>query len=336
MRRDAIDPRDLGVPGGVASRRQWRDAGAPNEMFRDGRLLNIGNAYAVPGVLDSPLDVARLVGAMAPQGAVVAGWAAALLHGVRDAGPTMVKRLGSPILLCLGRQDHRAPVGFEILRVSLADDDIEVVDGIHVTTLARTAYDMTRFSTSLTAAVGTLDAFRCELNPSPLDVVGLGPLLERSPRGRGHPMLRRAIEMSSARSRSFTESELRTRARTLLGLTADELTVNTTLAGPDRPWELDLLDWTSGLVIEYDSKHHAGTAQRERDARKDLDVREMGLDLLRVNSQTLGSPDHALAAYLRRGQRTARLGGGAHTALRLHAARQLVELPLRKYDSAVD
>lgn len=336
MRSDAINPAMLDVPGGVATRAQWRLAGATKDMFRDGRLISAGDGmFALPEVLTSPVEVARLVGGLAPVGTVVTGWAAALLHGVRDAGPTMVKRAGAPIQLCLDRQDNRAPRGFETLRVTLDESDVDVVDGVLVTTLARTAYDMVRFSVSLPAAVAVLDAFRSELSRSSADLDELTRLQEPRRRGRGHPLLRDAMALSSTRSRSFPESRLRVRAGTILGLVPADLLVNWALLNASR-WEMDLLDATSGLVIEYDSAHHADTAQRETDAHKDLEIREQGLDIARINSITLGRSDAALAAVLRRAQRRAGLNGGARTVRQLLITGALSDPPLRNYSPAVD
>lgn len=337
MRSDAIDPVELGIPGGVATRAQWRDAGATKAMFRDGRLVRAGgNTFALPDVLTSPIEVARLVGAVAPAEAVVAGWAAALLHGVRDAGPTMQRRVGAPIQLCLARGDHRVPPGFETLRVELSPDDVQVVDGVRVTTLARTAYDMVRFNSSLPNAVAILDAFRSELNRTQLDPVELASLQAPRPRGKGHPLLRAAIPLSSTRSRSLPETRLRVRTGMALGLEPTDLAVNSVLASAESTWELDLLDRTSGLVIEYDSVHHAGTEQRDRDAQKDTDVREEGLEITRVNSVRLGRPDVELGSFLRRAQQRARRSGCASVAARLAEAGSLAERPLRVYRSAVD
>lgn len=330
-----MDPAELGVDGPTASRKEWRAAGAPNEMFRDGRLLHIGGtAYALPSALESPTAIARLVGTMAPEGAVVTGWAAALLHGVRDAGPTMIRKAGSPIQLCLARGDHRVPPGFTTLRVNLDEDDVQNLDGVRVTTMARTAYDLARFSPALPVAVGRLDAFCCVLNPDPLDIGELERLRHRRPRGRGHPLLRSAEPLVSARSRSFAESRLRVRLVRAVGLSPADLAVNITLELGSRRWELDLLDWTSGLVLEYDSAHHAAAEQRDLDSLKNLDAREAELELFRVNSPTLATPDREFAALIRRAQLKARSGGAAERAAELRANGVLLEKPLRDFRSA--
>ena len=336
MRSDAIDPTSFGVPGGLTNRKQWRLAGATNEMFRDGRLLNVGGtAYALPGVLDNPQSIARLVGALAPEGSVVTGWAAALLHGVRDAGPTMLRSAGSPVQVCLDRHDHRVPPGFSTLRVTLDADDIETVDGLSVTTPARTAYDMARFSGSLAFAVSLLDAFRCELNPHPIQLGDLAGLRTRRPRGKGHPLLRSAEPLTSPRARSMTESRLRVRVLRTLDLMPHHLGVNVFMRGISQPWELDLVDWSSGLVLEYDSVHHASTEQRERDALKDLEVHELGLERMRINSITLGKPDYEFAALVRRARLKARSIGAEERAAELRSDGRLSEPPLRRYESAV-
>ena len=169
-----------------------------------------------------------------------------------------------------------------------------------------------------------------------IDLDELTLLQEPRPRGRGHPLLRDAITLSSDRSRSFPESRLRVRAGHVLGLRPADLCVNWVIQDASRRWELDLLDTTSGLVIEYDSSHHADTEQRELDAHKDLDVREIGLDVVRINAITLGRSDTALATVLRRAQRRAALSGCAGAVRRLVSSGDLSDPPLRIYSSAVD
>lgn len=304
-------------------------------MFRDGRLTSVTTQiFALPDRLRTPLDVVRLVGSLAPEGAVLTGWPAALLYGVRDAGPTMIRSAGTPIQICLARDDNRTPNGFSTLRVALDADDVEIIDGLPVTCLARTAYDMVRFSSSVPQAVGVLDAFRCELNPELLDMNELEIRIARRIRGRGHPKLRAAIAMSSTRSRSIPESVLRARMLGTLDLATDDLMVNATLVGDRRRWEVDLVDLTSGLVVEYDSVHHASLQQRENDALKDVEVREVGLGIQRVNATTLGKPEGSFADYLRRGQRDARRLGGASRARELAEIGRLLEHPLHDYESA--
>lgn len=335
MRSDALDPAELDVPGGVGTRAEWLAAGASPRMFYDGRLLAITTQiFALPAAVSDPLQMVRLVGGLAPEGTVVTGWAAALLHGVRDANPTMLHKAGTPIQICLAREDNRSPNGFATLRVALDPDDVVVIDGLPVTTPARTAYDMARFSRSVPAAVGVLDAFRYDLNPVPIDMDQLALRIGRRPRGRGHPQLRNAIALSSSRSRSVPESVLRARMIATLDLDPSEVLVNAMLYGERRRWELDLVDMGSGLVIEYDSIHHASVGQRETDALKDLEVRESGLGIVRVNAVTLGKPDYVLAAYLRKGQRHARELGGMRMARDLVSAARLAELELRNYASA--
>ncbi|WP_134322670.1 hypothetical protein [Cumulibacter soli] len=335
MRNDAVDPRTLGVPGGVATRAGWLACGANHRMFKDGRLVALTpQIFALPHVLDDPQELVHLVGALAPAGAVLTGWAAALLHGVRDAGPKMLRASGTPVQFCLERHDHRSAHGLATLRVVLDADDVDVIDGLPVTSLERTAYDMTRFSRSLLDAVGVMDAFRFELNPRPFDLDLLGRCIERRPRVRGHPRLRQAIALSSTRSRSFPESELRARMVTLFDLDPANVLVNAMLRGVRRERELDLVDLSTGLVIEYDGAHHADVAQRESDAQKDVEVSEVGLEVVRVNSPTLAKSDTYLADYLRRAQRRAREVDAPSRVTRLVAAGRLAEEPLRRYPSA--
>lgn len=152
MRSDASDPSDLAallpIPG-VGTRREWEDVGATRRMFTDGRLvLVVRGVYSLPYAAPSPRELVELYRPHIPTCAALTRWAAALVLLVRDASPTMCSVQPEPVQLALPRHEHRVPSGCTTFRVDLAPDDVVTIDGLAITSLARTAYDMVRSSSS--------------------------------------------------------------------------------------------------------------------------------------------------------------------------------------------
>ena len=292
MHIDATVPENIiaALPyDGIGTRADWLRAGASERMLSDDRLRRIARGIYVAANDDRPLTVDRMA-PLLPEDAVIGGWAAALAHGVRDASSTMVHSEPDLMLAYPGRDMHKKLPGFRTLRSALGPDDVVTIDDVRLTTVLRTAYDMTRFAPSLLSAVGLVDCFRFEINPTPVDAGRLQQVIDEHPRSRGNARIRKALALSSPRSRSIPESWLRTRMTLDCGIGLEAIAVNATLLHAGRSYELDLVDLTTGLVLEYDGEHHAGPAQRTRDSRKDVAVDEAGLVMLRVNAPLLRSP----------------------------------------------
>lgn len=337
MRCDAIDPISLAprlpTPS-IGTRGEWLTAGATNAMFADGRLFQlVRGLWTTATNLENPRELLELLRPFVPPDSSLGGWAAALVHGVRDSGPMMRSMRPEPVLLCQPRAQHRAPSGRQTMRVDIPPDEITMIDGFVLPTLVRTAYDMIRFSARDEVGVVLLDCFLHELNPTPLRRDSLADLVDAHPRCRGNPRVRHAIEWSSARTRSPAESKVRYRWLRAFGVPKHLLLANATLRAGSVTAELDLVDLTSGIVMEYDGPHHADNVQRARDARKNEMVHDAGLTMLRVNSPDLNSERAAIARWSRRRDR-AKQDGGALRAERLVSAGVLAELPLRKYSRA--
>lgn len=114
-----------------------------------------------------------------------------------------------------------------------------------------------------------------------------------------------------------------------IGVPLDRIAANATLEHQGDHYELDLVDLTTGLVLEYDSLHHADAAQRGRDSLKNVAVDDVGLVMLRVNSPLLGSSRQLIRTIAARRQ-TALARGCAARIAQLCAAGELRELPLRR------
>ena len=318
------------LPGdGVGTRADWLRAGISERTFADGRLRRIARGLYVAAGDDRPLTASRL-SSLLPDDAVIGGWAAAAAYGVRDASPTMLRARPDDVLVYPGRHQHKKMPGFQVLRSDVPDSEIEVVDGMRLTCPARTAYDMARFSPSLIAAVGLLDCFLFEGNTRVLSPSEVQVLLEEHSRSRGNARVRAALPMSSSRSRSVPESQLRARLIRDCGFVATDLAVNVSARLGDARYELDLLDMTTGLVLEYDGHHHADADQRARDSRKDIAVDDAGLVMMRVNAPLLGNVVE-LARTVERRRRSASARGSLGALAKLADGGLVSQPPLTIY-----
>lgn len=334
MRSDAISPLDL-LPllrgDGIGTRADWLAAGATRRMFTDGRLRKVVDGLYVAAADPRPITPKRLASIL-PAEAVIGGWAAAQSHGVRDAGPTMLEQTGTIAIAYISRNDSKSVPGFGVLRSDLADHEIVYAEGMPITSALRTAYDLVRFAPGLSRAVGLLDAFLFEGNPFPVRADDLLRLVRKRPRSRGNPQVRAALDLASSRSRSFPESGLRVRLISELGLGPGQLWVNATLHAR-RTWELDLIDLSSGLVIEYDGPHHDDPQRQRLDDEKDGDLSDLELVPERVRSDDLRRGSDLMSRLSE--QRTrAQLGGGADVVRQLVADGRLRLDPLRMYAPA--
>jgi hypothetical protein len=128
---------------------------------------------------------------------VITGRAAAAMHGAlwvaADSPIEMIWRCGRP------------PKGIEVRNERIDAADIVDIDGICVTTLERTAFDLARHLPR-DLAVAHLDALACATGIS-APTVGL--LVDRYPRARGLPRARIALSLMDGGSQSPQETRLR-------------------------------------------------------------------------------------------------------------------------------
>lgn len=131
--------------------------------------------------------------------ATVAGLSAAALHGTKWIDAALPAEL-----ISIGDAVH----GIVIHRDKLVDDEVGVIDGMTVTTPARTAFDLGRRG-GLVNAIIRLDALANATDLKPVDVSALA---DRHKGARGIIQLRKAVDLMDTGS----ESPQETRTRLLL------------------------------------------------------------------------------------------------------------------------
>lgn len=306
MTRFAHELSTCRVPASVA---EWARRGTPRTTLLGPRFAR--TAYGWYRRAGSPSSTAqRILDAAAglPDGALIAGWAAAYVHGVDQLdGFDDHTFAPQPVPVLLPPGQRRRPTDGVSYRQSRRPAYCEEVEGVPVTTLVRAAVDLALLGSSLTEAVVAVDAVLGwrSLVHRRLQRVSDG-LLAR----RGVRQARRAIELARVGVRSPWESRLRMFAVTELGWTG--LLVNRAVF--DERGNLlgipDLLDVEAGLALEYDgaswradrSEGHRDRRQHRQDNEREERLERAGLIVVRVEKADLTTYRSRLAGRLDAGR----------------------------------
>lgn len=180
---------------------------------------------------------------------------------------------------------------------TLLHDEVSVVDGIPVTSLARTLLD-------LAAIVGERvleQAFNEAEVRGMTDRLSVPGLLERRPRRAGARALRKILA-AGAHSRGITRRELEARFASLLeGTDLPRPRRNADIAVAGRFFEVDCLWPAQRLVVELDGRAVHGTARAfERDRERDRLLLADGWRVVRITWRQLRDDAPAVLADLRR------------------------------------
>ncbi|MFT4165085.1 MAG: hypothetical protein QM650_07555 [Microlunatus sp.] len=278
----------------AASMAEWRRRGVPRGTLVGPRFERTTYGYyRRAGTL--PTTTQRIMDVVAglPEGAWVAGWAAAYVRGVDTLDGlddhTMAE-LPVPVLLPPG-QRRRATDGITYRQSTLVPRG-EVIEGVPVTIAMRTALDLALLAPDLTEAVVALDAV---LAARMVDRDRLQRAGSNLPSRRGVRQARAAIGLARVGVRSSWESRLRMFAGQQLGLV--DLEVNRPVF--DREGRLlgipDLLDLDAGLAMEYDgatwrsdrAAGHRDRAQHREDNEREERLERAGLVVVRVEKDDL-------------------------------------------------
>jgi hypothetical protein len=279
-----IDPSGVhGPTRGQARSRQWRQS---------------SYGFYVPVDADVRRPEQRVLEAsmLLPAGGAVTGWAslrlqrAAFFDGRREDGITL-----DPVALIVGPNVRRAPrEGIELLRDRLPAEEVICCEGIPCAAAERAVFDETRRATTLTDAVVVYDmAFAAQLT----SIRRMQRFLGAHAGWNGVPLARAGLALASEHSWSPFESRVRVvwvvDARLPTPLVNREIFDR----GTGRLLGIgDLLDPVAGVVCEADGGEHAAAKRRSRDAGRDGDFRNHGLETLRITGYDL----HDKPAMVRR------------------------------------
>jgi hypothetical protein len=272
------------------------------EALADGRVTRRGlksgfrpvyrNVYMPKNQLLTPTTRAKAAWLWAGRRATLGGLSAAAVHGSKwiDAkDPADLFRLGDAV------------EGINIYRDNLAVEEICVVDGMPITTPARTAYDLGRRDI-LERAVIRLDALA---NATTLEGHEVAKLIDRHAGSRGIVQLRNAVELMDGGA----ESPQETRTRLLLmsaGFPRPQTQILVCdvfgyfIGRVDMGWP----EWKVG--VEYDGPQHwASSAEHARTIERIADLEAEGWIIIRITRDIMRYRRGVFLARVRDAMRTA-------------------------------
>jgi hypothetical protein len=231
------------------------------------------------------LDAATVM----PTGAAIGGWAAAYLQGAAQ-----LDGRDQPLLVLLPPTRTLTRPGITAIRTKLEPSDTIERHGISYTRGLRTGFDLLRLAPNLSEAVVAGD---CMIRTGLASPRGLIRYAASHPHRRGIRQLRTAVPLLNAAAASPPESRLRMlcHLRTSLPpLLVNVPVYNSADAFLGIP---DLLEPSTGLVIEYDGEYHRELTQHTADNLREESFESAGLTVVRVTALDL-KDEPATAARL--------------------------------------
>ncbi|MGH3865576.1 MAG: endonuclease domain-containing protein [Pseudonocardiaceae bacterium] len=214
----------------------------------------------------------------------LAGYSAAELLGARIAPRDADAEVTS------GR-DVRECRGLRVHRERLADDEVETVAGLLVTSTFRTAYDLARWSTLVEGvvaadALGHLGRF----GPS-----ALLKMADRYPGARWRGRVALVAELMDPRAESAMETRCRV-SLMLRGLPRPELQYRVRDELGEHVARLDMAYPSARAGIEFDGEHHQNTPTFRADLARHNRLAALGWTVLRASApDVLRNPDRFAA-----------------------------------------
>jgi hypothetical protein len=202
---------------------------------------------------------------------ILAGRSAAAMHGTK----WLDQRAPAEIL----HDNRHSPRGIRTWADAIDDGDVMTIDGIPVTTPARTAFDMAcRYP--LGKAVAAVDALA---NATRLKVVDIEMLADRDRGRRGLPHARRVLELVDPGAESPKETWLRLLViRNGFPPPTTQIPVHDDygmlVAVLDMGWE------DMKLALDYEGEHHRNPIRFNKDIRRHDAVTQLGWIDIRVTS----------------------------------------------------
>ena len=259
---DVLDMRVLRAAGTTwAAMHRLAESGEYTQLFRSVLVRRAS--------LGDPEVRARAVSTVLPPGAAVCRDTAAWLHGVDMRPPGL--HLQPPALHCVvapGTPRVRRP-GQRCWISDLPQDDVTVLHGVRVTTAARTALDVARYSPRF-VALAAVDTFAHRGLVDPRD------LLARSRRLVGARNIARArfvLEQCEPATESAGESWLRLRlVEADLPRPAAQISIRDSVGR--EVYRIDMGYTKARVGVEYDGEefHHRTGGQYEADERRRRDL----------------------------------------------------------------
>ncbi|OBJ30382.1 DUF559 domain-containing protein [Mycolicibacter heraklionensis] len=224
---------------------------------------------------------------------VVAGNSAAALLGA--------KWMSDALNAELVHDNRQPPPKLVVYRDTLKPDEVTTVDGIAVTSPARTAFDIGRRTRSRTAAVQRLDALA---SATGIGVADVEAVISAHGGARGLNRLRAVLPLIDSGAESYPESHVRL-VLIDAGLPRPETQIVVCDDYGQFVGRVDMGYRELKVGIEYDgAQHWTDPTQRQRDIDRHVALAEAGWVIIRASSELLryrratliGRVEHAMYA----------------------------------------
>lgn len=226
--------------------------------------------------------------------AVVSGNSAAALLGAKWVSPALDAELV--------HDNRRPPSRISVHTDTLEPQEILIIDGVAVTSPARTAFDIGRRTVSRLQAVQRLDAL---MNATDVKVSDVDAVTAEHPGVRGLIRLRRVLPLVDGGA----ESPQETRTRLALidaGLPKPRTQIKLFDEYGDFVARIDMGYEDLRVGIEYDGPQHwTDPSQRARDIDRNVGLADLGWTIIRVSSELLRYRRGTLAARVAAAMRAA-------------------------------
>lgn len=219
----------------------------------------------------------------------LAGYSAAELLGAECAPADAPAEVFRP------RGTIRAQPGLVVHRGTLAERDVRAVGAVRVTSAARTAYDVARWS-ALVEAVVAVDALARVAGVEPRELL---VLRDRYLGARGSRQVPRVVALSDPRAESPMETRLRL-ALVLHGLPPPSVQHPVRDENAEVVARLDLAYPDARLGIEYDGAQHRTQRRAMRDMDRQAVLTSLGWRVLRFTAADVLDWPTTVAARVRR------------------------------------
>jgi hypothetical protein len=265
--------------------------GPTRRQSRSDRWRRSSHGFYVPSHTDASVPEQQIVEAsvLMPSDAAITGWAALRWGGASWFDGTHKRGSErSPVVIASCDQDIRPQHGVEICQERLDPREITALDGLAITSAARSACFEMRYAATLRDAVVFLDmtAFFDLASTAEVTAYALA-----HPGWTGIPRARDAVLLADENSWSAMETLMR-----LIWV------INAGLDHPlcNRPiFDLDgrligtpdIFDPEAGLAGEYDSALHLPGERRAKDVRREAEFRNHGLEFFVVVTDDMRDQD---------------------------------------------
>lgn len=274
---------------GLVTRRQLLHAGisaaAVARRVRSHRLVPVFRGVYRVGPIASPRsrEMAALL-ACGPGAVISHGSAAAVLALVGAPSP------GRAVDVALRSAHRRERPGIRLHQLlSLRDEDVCPVDGLSVTTAARTLFDLASGWRLRSLERALSDAIERRLT----SLEAVKAMVERH---AGRPGSRRLRSLLDDGGPAFTRSELESDFLALVRAGGVEPPETNARVGS---YEVDFYWRSVRLVVELDGfRYHSSRAAFERDRKRDAELATRGIRVVRVTSRQLAREREAVLVRL--------------------------------------